>query len=61
MHWKSNNERFLLVLVLAPEHSWIILCDHDKVLRHLFWAKLAFVSCQALSPCCGRPLGLPQP
>ncbi|KAG0514021.1 hypothetical protein BDA96_10G153400 [Sorghum bicolor] len=24
----------------APDRPWINLCDHDKVLRHLFWANL---------------------
>jgi hypothetical protein len=41
MRWKEDNESILLVLVQAPEDSWIILCDHDKLLHHLFWAKLA--------------------
>jgi hypothetical protein len=36
MCWKANNESFLLVLVLALEDLWIILCDHKKMLRHLF-------------------------
>ncbi|RLM58994.1 CHD3-type chromatin-remodeling factor PICKLE-like isoform X1 [Panicum miliaceum] len=40
--WKVNDESFLLALVLAPEGSWIILCDHDNMLRQLFWAKSAF-------------------
>ena len=58
MHWKANDE---MLLVLAPKDTWIILCDHEKVLHHLFWAFSGFVSCWALSPCCGRPLGRPQP
>ena len=33
MRWKADDETFHLVLVLALEHSWIILCDHGKVLR----------------------------
>jgi hypothetical protein len=41
MRWKEDDERFLLVLVRAPEDLWIILCDHDKVLCHLFWVKSA--------------------
>jgi hypothetical protein len=41
MRWKKYNENFVLVLVQAPEDLWIILCDHDKVLHHLFWAKSA--------------------
>ena len=61
MRWKANDETFRLVLVLALEDSWIILCDHEKVLWHLFWAFSGFVSCRALSPYCGRPLVAPQP
>jgi hypothetical protein len=41
MLWKEDNESFLLVLVQGLEDSWIILCDHDKFLYHLFWAKSA--------------------
>jgi hypothetical protein len=41
MRWKEDNEIFLLILVRAPEDSWMILCDHDNMLRHLFWAKSA--------------------
>jgi hypothetical protein len=33
------DETFILALVLAPQGSWIIPCDHDNVLRHLFRAK----------------------
>jgi hypothetical protein len=36
MRWKGDDDAVVLVLVLAPKGSWIILCDHDKVLRHLF-------------------------
>ena len=61
MHWKLDDETLPLVRVPAPEDSWIILCVHDKVLRHLFWAEQAFVSCRALSPSCGRPLVSPNP
>jgi hypothetical protein len=45
MRWKATEESFLLVLVPAPEGSWIILYDHDKVLRHLVWAVSGLVSC----------------
>ena len=55
MRWNRDDEMLLLVLVLASESSWIILCDYRKVLHHLFWAFSGFVSCRALSPCCGRP------
>ncbi|KAF8760518.1 hypothetical protein HU200_010143 [Digitaria exilis] len=41
MRWKENDDAVIWVQVLAPEPSWIILCDHEKVLRHLFWANLA--------------------
>nr|TKW39496.1 hypothetical protein SEVIR_1G183100v2 [Setaria viridis] len=41
MRWNGDATAVLLVLVLDPEGSWIILCDHDKVLRHQFWANLA--------------------
>ena len=41
MRWKGDDDAVILILVLAPEGSWIILCDHEKVLRHLFWADLA--------------------
>ena len=61
MRWNRDDEMLLLVLVLALEASWIILCDHGKVLRHLFWAFSGFVSCRALSPCCGPPLVAPNP
>jgi hypothetical protein len=38
MRWKANDDgSFVLVLILAPESLWIVLCDHDKVLRHQFW------------------------
>ena len=61
MCWNRDDETLLLVLLLAPETLWNILCDHGKVLRHLFWAFSGFVSCRALSPCCGRPLVAPNP
>jgi hypothetical protein len=59
MGWKPDNDTLLLVLVLAPEASWIILCDHNKLLRHQFWDFSGLVSCRALSPSCGRPLVVP--
>jgi hypothetical protein len=40
-HWKEDDDVVDLVMVLAPEVACIILCDHDKVQRHLFWANLA--------------------
>lgn len=36
MRWKGDDDAVILVLVLAPGYSWIMLCDHEKVLRHLF-------------------------
>ena len=51
MRWNGDNDAVDLVLVLAPEGSWIMLCDHENVLHHLFWAFSGFVSCQAFGPC----------
>ena len=46
MRWEGDDDAIILVLlVLASEHLWIMQCDHDKVLRHLFCAELAFISC----------------
>jgi hypothetical protein len=36
MPWKGDDDAVVLDLVLALEGSWIILCDHVKVLCHLF-------------------------
>jgi hypothetical protein len=36
MCWKGDDDAVVLDLVPAPEGTWIILCDHSKVLRHLF-------------------------
>jgi hypothetical protein len=36
MHWKGDDDAVVLDLVPALEGPWIILCDHSKVLRHLF-------------------------
>jgi hypothetical protein len=41
MRWKWD---VVLVLVPAPEGSWVILCDNDMVLVSLFWANLAVYS-----------------
>ena len=61
MRWKGDVDAVVLDLVLAPEGPWIILCDHGKVLRHLFGPTWP-LSCRALSPSCGRPTpGRPQP
>jgi hypothetical protein len=36
MCWKGDDGAVILDLVPAPEGPWIILCDHNKVLCHLF-------------------------
>jgi hypothetical protein len=36
MRWKQDGETFHFVLILAPEASWIILFDHENMLRHQF-------------------------
>jgi hypothetical protein len=36
MRWKGDDDTIVLDLVPALEGLWIILCDHDKVLHHLF-------------------------
>jgi hypothetical protein len=38
----------------SSKSLWIILCDHDKVLCHQFWALTAFVS--GLKPMFWAPL-----
>jgi hypothetical protein len=41
MRWKGDDAAIVLDLGQAPEGPWIILCDHDKMLCHLFgliWA-----------------------
>jgi hypothetical protein len=60
-HWKEDDDTIDLVLVLAPEVAWIMLCNHDKVLRHLFWANLAVYRVGPLAQVVGAPPGLPQP
>jgi hypothetical protein len=59
MHWKGENDTFILVMVLDLEGFWVILCDHDKVICHLFLDQLGFVLTQATSPGCGHPLPTP--
>ena len=61
MRWNRDDETLLLVLVPALETVWNIMCEHENVLRHLFWAFLGFVSCWALSPCWGCLLVAPNP
>jgi hypothetical protein len=36
MRFKGDDDVVVLDLVPAPEDPWIILCDHGKVLCHLF-------------------------
>jgi hypothetical protein len=36
MRWKGDDDTVVLDLVPALEGPWIILCDHNKVLHHLF-------------------------
>jgi hypothetical protein len=58
MRWHGDDAAVMLVLVPAPEVSWIMLCGHDKLLRHIF-GEFSRVSCRALSPGWGRPLVAP--
>ncbi len=50
MRWILDDETLLLVLILGPEASWIILCAHDKVLRHQFWAFFRLCIVSGLKP-----------
>ena len=69
MRWKGDDDAVVLDLVPAPEGPWIILCDHGKVLRHLF-ALLHKRICAALHFCtpwrapifarCGKSHDLPR-
>jgi hypothetical protein len=59
--WKEDDDTIDMVLVLAPEVARIMLCDHDKVLRHLVWANLAVYRVGPLAQVVGAPPGLPQP
>ena len=61
MRWKGDDDAINLVLVLAPEHSWIMLCDHDKVVRHIFWANLALYRVGPSAHVVGCPLVAPNP
>jgi hypothetical protein len=36
MRWKGDDDAVILDLVPTPKGPWIVLCDHSKVLRHLF-------------------------
>jgi hypothetical protein len=53
--WKEEDDTVDLVLVLALEVACIILCDHDKVLCHLFWANLAVYRVGPMAQVVGAP------
>ena len=59
MRWKGDDAAVDLVLVLAPERSWIILCDHEKVLPHLFWVNSALYRVGPSAQVVGAPSGAP--
>ncbi|KAF8665193.1 hypothetical protein HU200_054145 [Digitaria exilis] len=61
MCWNRDDDAIDLLLVQAPEGSWITLCDHDKVLCHLFEPSSGCVSCWALAQVEGAPSGHPNP
>ncbi|KAF8720472.1 hypothetical protein HU200_023717 [Digitaria exilis] len=61
MCWNGNNDAVDLLLVQGPEGSCITLCDHDKVLCHLFGPSSGRVSCRALAQVEGVPSVCPQP
>ena len=50
MCWNRDDETLLFVLVPDPEASWIILCDHGKVLRHLLWTFFRLCIVSGLKP-----------
>jgi hypothetical protein len=49
MCWNGDDDTVILVPLPAREGSWIMLCDHDKLLHHVF-GQFGRVSCRALSP-----------
>jgi hypothetical protein len=49
-----------LVLVLTPERLWIMLCDHKKVLCHLFCANSALYRVGPSAQVVGAPFGQPE-
>jgi hypothetical protein len=61
--WKGDNDTIILVLVPAPKGSWIILCDHSKVLCHLFGPNRPCIMSglkprlRTPTPCCPSTLG----
>ena len=50
MCWNRDDKILLLVLVPVPEASWIILCDHGKVLQHLLWTFFRLCIVSGLKP-----------
>jgi hypothetical protein len=36
MHWNGDNDAVVLDVIPAPEDSWIMLCDNDKLLCHVY-------------------------
>ncbi|KAF8776547.1 hypothetical protein HU200_003264 [Digitaria exilis] len=61
MRWNEDNDAVDLLLVQALEGSWIMLCDHNKVLCHLFGPSSGRVSHRALAQVEGAPSGHPNP
>jgi hypothetical protein len=55
MSWKGDVAPVVLVLVQAPEGSWIMLCDREKTLCHLLLGQFGYVSSRAFNPSCGHP------
>lgn len=55
MRWNRDDDAVVLVLVLAPECSWIMLCDHERCCDTCFGPKwLCIVS--GLKPKLGATL-----
>jgi len=61
MCWKGDDHAVILVLVLDPEHLWIMLCGHDKVLHHLFGLNGPCIMSGLKPKLWVTPHGLPQP
>ena len=61
MRQKGDDHAIILVLVLDPEHLWIMLCGHDKVLHHLFGPNGPCIMSGLKPKLWVTPHGLPQP
>ena len=61
MCWKGDDHAVILVLVLDPEHLWIRLCGHDKMLHHLFGPNGPCIMSGLKPKLWVTPHGLPQP